>query len=246
MKQANLYPDASAQIIHFDEVAVNFVLKRNPKRRFIGLRVDQHGLTVTAPIRSTEHFIRRTLADNAEWILKKLKAWAKYRQPSIEWCDGETVPYLGNALRLNVIIDRRAKLGIALDLTGLVVSSKHELGAAAIKDMVIDWYRAEAWRHLPARLNFLAERARLTTPRFFLTNADGRWGSCNANGDVRLNWRLMKAPPTVIDYVAAHELAHLKHMDHSAAFWRTVAMIYPDFEAPRKELQRNDVFYRFF
>jgi predicted metal-dependent hydrolase len=246
MKQANLSPEPAYYRIDLNDKPVEFTLKRCPKRRHIGLRVDQHGLTVTAPIKSSEHFIRRTLADHADWILKKIKTWSQYWRPPLAWCDGETVPYLGNDVRLNVLIHPRAKTGATLDLTGIVVESRRPLEAPKVKEMVIDWYRSEARRHLPARLRALAEGVGIAPPRFFLSNADGRWGSCNVKGDIRLNWRLMKAPPEVIDYVSAHELAHLKHMDHGAAFWRTVAEIYPGFETPRALLQQHDVYYRLF
>lgn len=246
MKQANLYPDSAAWQIELDSVLVEFTLRRQVKRRHIGLRVDQHGLTVTAPTRSTESFIRRTLHDNADWILRKLKVWAKYRQPPIQWCDGETLPFLGDNVRLNVLAHPRSRAQIWMDLTGLVVTASRILEPDRVKEMVVDWYRDEARRYLPERLAVLAQRAKLPAPRFFLTNADGRWGSCNSKGDIRLNWRLMKATPAVIDYVAAHELAHLKYMDHSADFWRVVGQILPGYEAPRKELQQRDVFYRSF
>jgi predicted metal-dependent hydrolase len=89
-------------------------------------------------------------------------------------------------------------------------------------------------------------RFTLPAPKVIVSNAESRWGSCNVKREVRLSWRLMKAPPRVIDYVVAHELAHLKHMDHSAAFWALVARMYPQYTSAQQLLKRHDSLYRTF
>jgi predicted metal-dependent hydrolase len=225
---------------------IEFALQRSAKRRTIGLRVDHQGLTVTAPLRASERYVRETVQEQAAWILRKIAAWSLHQHPQVNWRDGEFIPYLGEPRRLNLVIDRRARPEAWLDLAGLNVGAPEALAPEQVKARVIEWFRAEARRHLPARLAMLAQHLRVPCPRFFLSGAQGRWGSCSANGDIRLSWRLMKAAPHVIDYVAVHELAHLKHMDHSAAFWRTVASIYPSYEVARKELLLNDALYRTF
>jgi predicted metal-dependent hydrolase len=185
--------------------------------------------------------------EQAAWILRKIAAWSQHQHPQRNWQDGEIIPYLGAARRLNLVIDRRAGPELWLDLAGINVASPEALAPDEVKARVVEWFRAEARRHLPARLATFAQRLGVVPcPRFFLSGAEGRWGSCSANGDIRLSWRLMKAAPHVIDYVAVHELAHLKHMDHSAAFWRTVASIYPNYDAAREELLLNDALYRTF
>jgi predicted metal-dependent hydrolase len=100
----------------------------------------------------------------------------------------------------------------------------------------VKWYRRHAERHFPERIDHFVPRLGVERPRIFLSDAVGRWGSCNSKREVRLNWRLMQAPPHVVDYVVAHELAHLVHLNHSARFWRTVERICPDYEAARAEL----------
>jgi predicted metal-dependent hydrolase len=89
----------------------------------------------------------------------------------------------------------------------------------------------------------LCERvAKLAGPRGLhfssvgLSDAQTRWGSCGSNGRILLNWRLMMLPPHLIDYVAAHELAHLRELNHSPRFWDIVALLYPDHRAARREL----------
>jgi predicted metal-dependent hydrolase len=76
--------------------------------------------------------------------------------------------------------------------------------------------------------------------RLSLSSATTRWGSANANGSVRLHWRLIHHPLATIDYVVAHELAHLREMNHSERFWSVVRSVVPEYEAARRELRRSE------
>jgi len=105
-----------------------------------------------------------------------------------------------------------------------------------VREAVVQWYRRHAAPHFAERVQHFSARLEVTTPRVLLSSARTRWGSCNAAGEVRLNWRLMQAASPVIDYVVAHEVAHLKVLSHSTRFWRTVQRIYPDYEAAKAEL----------
>jgi predicted metal-dependent hydrolase len=99
------------------------------------------------------------------------------------------------------------------------------------------WFHARAARILAWRLARIARKLGRAPSRFALSNAQTQWGSCTRRGHVRLNWRLVQAPLTLIDYVAAHELAHLVHLDHSPRFWAQVAELCPDALARRAELR---------
>ena len=99
------------------------------------------------------------------------------------------------------------------------------------------WFHARAARILAWRLARIARKLGRAPSRFALSDAQTQWGSCTRRGHVRLNWRLVQAPLTLIDYVAAHELAHLVHLDHSPRFWAQVAELCPDALARRAELR---------
>jgi predicted metal-dependent hydrolase len=114
----------------------------------------------------------------------------------------------------------------------------------AVRGIVIAWYHDQAISYFNERVVAMAARLGATPRRLAISNAKHLWGSCNSNGEVRLNWRLMQADPEVIDYVVVHELAHLKHMDHSPRFWATVASICPEYRRLREELKEKDVLYR--
>ena len=225
---------------------VEFALKRSARRRSIGLKVDYAGLTVTAPPRTSQRSIHRAIVSQADWVLKKVDVWRNNAPPKNEWRHGTLLPYLGDVIPLNIVVLPRRGEKSWQDLAGLnLVFSAAPLDDQ-IKVKVCDWYRGEAKRYFPQRVAHLANVARISPPRFFLSNAHARWGSCTANGEIRLSWRLMKAPPYVIDYVAAHELAHLNHMDHSPRFWQRVSEIFPNYDLARTELRKYDALYRQF
>jgi predicted metal-dependent hydrolase len=240
----NLEPVAQTIILNGQEI--EFELKRSRRRRSIGLKVDFTGLVVTASPRASVRSVREALQDNADWVLRKLEAWRRYMPPKVEWAQGALLPYLGQSVSLNILLQSRRAPLPWLDLAGLNLTFTTPPSIEQIKAKVFDWYRGEARRYFPQRIDHLAAVAMIPAPRFFLSNAQSRWGSCTASGEIRLTWRLMKAAPSVIDYVAAHELAHLAHMDHSPRFWRRVEEIFPQYEIARDELRRNDALYRIF
>ena len=99
------------------------------------------------------------------------------------------------------------------------------------------WYQQQAITCFGQRITLYAQKLRVPHPQFRLSRAKTRWGSCNARGVIHLNWRLIQMPLHLIDYVVAHELAHLLEMNHSPAFWQQVKSIYPDYLIARKELK---------
>ena len=108
-----------------------------------------------------------------------------------------------------------------------------------IKDRVQGWMQQQARRLLAERLDHYADKLGVRHNAFALTSAATRWGSCTADGKIRLNWRLLHFPLSMIDYVAAHELSHLKEMNHSPRFWETVESIFPEFRDARAQLRAH-------
>lgn len=100
-------------------------------------------------------------------------------------------------------------------------------------------WRAHARQELPVRLRELASRHGLTVTRVSIRNQSSRWGSCGRDGHISLNWRLVRMPDWVRDYVLIHELMHLRRLDHSPAFWRHVAAACPDYDAARRWLREH-------
>jgi len=110
-------------------------------------------------------------------------------------------------------------------------------GKAVVSKQVIGWYKKQATLDYTRRLEILSAKLAVTTPPLTLSNAQSRWGSCNSRGEVRLSWRLMQAPPHIINYVICHELAHLKQMNHSPKFYAVLENLFPNHKLAEKELK---------
>jgi predicted metal-dependent hydrolase len=109
-----------------------------------------------------------------------------------------------------------------------------------IRDAVQSWLQRQARRVFEERCALFAPRLGVRVKRLSLSSAATRWGSASADGSIRLSWRLVHFALPVVDYVVTHELAHLREMNHSAAFWDVVRQALPDFESARGAL-RHDV-----
>ncbi|WP_312307102.1 SprT family zinc-dependent metalloprotease [Pulveribacter sp.] len=226
-------------------VAVDYLLQR-ARRRSIGFRVDGDGLSVRAPNSASIGAIESALQAKAGWIVRKLAEQRDYQRrlegARIAWGDGARLPYLGAPLA--VVLDgahRGAQLAPAPQEGGAPATLHVPLARSAnpeqVRDAVQAWLMRQARAHFTGRLEHFAPLLQVRWTRLALSSAQSRWGSARADGSIRLNWRLMHFSPAVIDYVVAHELAHLRVMDHSPRFWDTVATVVPDYAALRQRLR---------
>jgi predicted metal-dependent hydrolase len=107
-----------------------------------------------------------------------------------------------------------------------------------MRDAVQSWLQQQARLLFAERIPVYAQRLGQGPVRWRLSSARTRWGSCSADGSIRLNWRLVHFPPDIVDYVIAHELAHLREMNHGPRFWATVGSLFPEFERARDWLRQ--------
>lgn len=217
-----------------DGKLVTFRIKRSPRRRAISLVVDEEGLRVGAPWRSSERAIEALLQKHSAWILAKLAHWIERKPAPQRWADGESIMYRGRPLRLTL---REAK-GVWCDGKNLVVGAA---GArpASVEEQVTEWLRNEALTCFLERVEFYRLKLGVESPSVRLSNARTRWGSCHIGGRIHLNWRLIQMPERLIDYVVAHEVAHLRQMNHSQKFWRIVEELVPGCARLRAEIRRE-------
>lgn len=215
---------------------ITYTLKRRSKRRSIGLNIDERGLTVSVPLRASEKWLQSVLQDMANWVVEKLDGWQTSQPAKNRWQDGETLDYLGELLILRVVqglfaapIQRRGK-----ELWVFVV---HGSKTIHIEQAVLRWYRHEAEQFFMLRAAHYAPLLNVMPRAVKLSEAKTQWGSCTAQGSVRLHVHLIRLPPRLIDYVVVHELAHLRELNHSAAFWQLVESVCPDYANLRSELK---------
>ena len=231
---------AEPKSIRLQDREVAYLLKRTRQRRSIMLTVDEHGLTVSAPWRSSDRRIAGVIRDAEGWVLNKLDVWSAYPARTQTWLPGDTIKYLGRDLTLELDAGANATLR---EGDCLRMSLTDPGDAEAVKAAIVKWYRAHAQPHFADRVNEFAPILGVAMPRLLLSSARTRWGSCNARREVRLNWRLLQATTLAIDYVVVHELAHLVEMNHSRKFWKLVASACPRYRDACAELNSMGVYY---
>lgn len=214
---------------------LHYQLERR-QRRTVGLKITATGLVVHAPKRISQPHLESLIVLKADWIRKKLQALTANQLPVLQWQHGEQLLLLGNNITLAIRHDSRSR---AVDYTpGLLqLAMPNHLEPLPVARKVLQWYQKQALADFSRRLEILSAKLGVPTPALFLSNARSRWGSCNSKKEIRLNWRLLQAPPHIINYVICHELAHLKEMNHSSRFWAVVASICPDYKTAEKELK---------
>jgi predicted metal-dependent hydrolase len=244
------HPQASRELL-LDEVLVAYEFRR-AKRKNIGFVVGPDGLTVSAPRWVTLGEVEAAIRGKARWIVAKLEQ-ARQRKDRIdaariEWCDGASFPFLGETVIL--VLDPRhdfretgGMLNTDADaLPGvprltLHVGLPQSATQAQIRDAVQAWLMRQAKRIFTERLAHFAPLLGVQWKKLALSSAGTLWGTAQSNGSIRLNWRLVHFRMAVIDYVVAHELSHLRVMDHSPRFWDTVRSVVPDYAQLRGQLK---------
>jgi predicted metal-dependent hydrolase len=233
------HPRANRETV-LEGMRVSYLFQR-VRRRSIGFVVGPDGLEVRAPKWVTLKEVELGLQERGEWVLRK---WAEVqaRQKNIrqiEWTDGACLDYLGQSIHLRLSPEiGRSELHEGVELK-LALPLNAE--ASQIRDAVQAWLMREARDLFELRLNFFAPQMGVQWRKLSLSNAGSRWGSARIDGAIRLNWRLIHLKPDAIDYVVVHELAHLREMNHSPAFWKVVAEILPDHVERRKALQKENL-----
>ena len=245
--QASTVPDTAIppnhRRIYLNPHYLDYRLLRS-RRRTIGFIIDDEGLRVTAPRWITVTEIESAITAKQAWILRKLNEQrdrsVRRLQPPMEWRDGAKLPYLGSDITLRIA--DRGNLGVRFDqtLAELHVSLPASATEQQLKDRVQSWLQSEAKRVFAQRLAIYAEKLDVEFRSFALSSASTQWGSCTADGRIRLNWRLMHFALPNIDYVVAHELSHLREMNHGPQFWSTVQSVLPEFESARKALRDHE------
>jgi predicted metal-dependent hydrolase len=240
------HPRANRQAL-LDGHCIDYEFRRM-RRKTIGFSIATDGLVVTAPRWVGHAEIEAALQEKARWIVKKLHEQDERARRSaaqrIDWRDGTTVPFLGDDLI--VVLDPRiagSRLVTADDtLPGVARPTLHvglpqHAAPEQIRDAVTAWLQRQARHVFEERCRHFAQRLGVRVTRLALSSAATRWGSASADGAIRLHWRLIHFAPPTIDYVVAHELAHLRVMDHSPRFWDVVRSVIPDVERLREGLR---------
>ena len=231
---------ASMRSVQFGATTIPFALHRSRARRTAAITVNPNStVRVIAPPECGEDLADTIVRSRASWILRQ---WDEQRRRALpcrrEFVGGETFRYLGRGYRL-VIEDgdsNEAKLiGCTLRVTIRHDASHPQAASLQVQDVLIEWYRQRGQAYLPGVVAEFASRVAVDPPGVLVTSMKTRWGSCTSRG-IRFDWRVMMAPRRLVRYIAAHEVCHIRHADHSRAFWRLLERVMPDFAVRHAEL----------
>jgi len=232
---------------HIGQTVVPYTIDWSEDRETMGLSIDRSlELTVTAPMTATVEDVEEVLGSRQEWLLQKLYGLKEQEGPPYpkEYMSGEKLQYRGRHYPLEVVEADVTEPTLSFDDQTFTLhvhrfdGDGDEVSVRRKHQAVVDWFVQRAEEELPNRVSRFESRLGLDDVPIWVGEIDSRWGEYD-DGTVRLNWRLIRAPVRIQDYVVAHELAHSLHNEHSGAFWNTVGALIPDYEDRREWLRVN-------
>lgn len=194
-------------------------------------------ITVRAPQGASDDDIRRIVDCKRQWILEKLRHPQKYRNrlhpPGKEVVNGESAPYLGKEYRIELVETETKQVEFARQFLVPAIQQ------AKRRQVLTDWYIARAKEIILPRSEMHARELGVKFTGAKIVDNRYRWGSCTATDILTFNWRLIKAPMFVIDYVIVHEVAHLMEANHTPRFWGIIRARIPNMEKAKAWLKEH-------
>lgn len=230
--------------VQYGRTTIPFVVRRSSRRTTVALTVEAPGnLVVTAPTGTSIDKLNGVVRNKARWIVERIKRTSDLPPPSShgrEFVTGESVLYLGRQYRLKVVVGDASEAVLRAGWLRVPVGARLERDerARAVRHGLRGWLKEHADLYLPDRLAMVCRSHGIERPSIIVREQRKRWGSCDARGTLRINWRIIQAAPRLIDYVLVHELVHLRHPNHTREFWAEVERLMPDFERRRQALRR--------
>ena len=217
-------------------MATAYKIKRSPRRNKLTITVERdRSVIVHAPESTSDETIRKVVESKHQWIYEKIKHAQKYDEqphpPGKELVNGESALYLGREYQIEMVATDSTE--IHLEQRFLIPTSV----AGKRRSVLRNWYIDQAKKRILPKVNSFAATLGVTFANARIVDNRFRWGSCTPKDNVNLNWRLIKAPRFVIDYVIVHELAHLIETNHTPRFWNIVRTHTPKMEKARSWLR---------
>jgi predicted metal-dependent hydrolase len=221
--------------------SVPYRIRRSPRARHARILVGADGVEVVVPNRFPLRDVEPFVEEKRPWIERTLRRMEESHaeQPPARLRDGGEAPYLGERLALDVRVEPgRTRAHVARRGDTLVVKVAAR-GEAAIREALTSWYRRRAREEVAPRLDAAVARAGTSYKSLQIRAQRTRWASCSSSGAMSFNWRLLLAPPEILDYVVEHEVAHLEVLDHSDRFWSLLASRVPEWRERERWLRRH-------
>lgn len=216
----------------------DYTLKRHTRSKHIRVRVANSGeVVVTAPKRVSKREIDSFVMQSEDWIARQQQKvrLRKQANPTLDW-EENLVSYLGKLYEMRFDPEGEEKIALGrkyihiCPVTGL---ERH------VKKTLLSWLKLEGSRYITKRTTEVAKAMDVPYGKIRFGQQKSRWGSCSSNGTLSFNWRLVHFKPEIIDYVIVHELAHVKHANHSRDFWALVRRHDKDYKRKRVFLKKQ-------
>ena len=208
---------------------IDYPIRRSDRARRARINVSADGVEVVVPRRMALRQVVPFVEEKRPWIERTLRRIREAEEAAaVRLSDGGSVPYLGRSLELSVRVERgRVRSFVAMkgEVLEVFVGSP---GVEAVRSALEAWYRRRARVEVAPRLDAACARAGVSYTRLSIRAQRTRWASCSSQGAMSFNWRLLLAPPEILDYVIEHEVAHLEVADHSDRFWDLLASRCPE------------------
>ncbi len=220
------------------DLVLDYKIQRSTKRRKLTITVERdRSVVVHAPADLPEEKIHKVVAAKRRWIYEKTNHPQKYRDlphgPGKELVSGESAFYLGRQYRIEVVKEGLTEVRFARGFLIPALLGKRK------EEVLREWYIGRAKEKIIPRATMQARRLGVETAAIKIADGHYRWGSCTTRNNVGFNWRLIKAPMFVIDYVIVHEMAHLIEANHTPRFWNIVRTQIPMLDKARAWLKEN-------
>jgi predicted metal-dependent hydrolase len=207
------------------------------RRKTLAIIVKSDGsVIVRAPLHTSDQAIQKFVDEKSGWIISKQRLAQKNAAvpPPKQFVGGESFLFLGRTYPLKLM--KAQKEALLLDGEGFKLAARWQNKAALVFEK---WYKMQALKVISERCAWYAQKYGFTYQKIHLSSARTRWGSCSTRGTLSFTWRLIMAPPAVLDYVIIHELVHTVEHNHAQGFWDKVAKITPAYKTQLKWLKTN-------
>jgi predicted metal-dependent hydrolase len=217
---------------------LTYIIQKSAKRRKLTITVERdRSVVVHAPESTSDEKIEQVVASKRQWIYEKIGHPQKYQDlphpPGKELVSGESALYLGRQYRIEVVKTGLAEIQFAQRF--LIPAAQTSKRAEALRE----WYIGKAKEKVVPRVEQHARQLGVDVAGVKIVDSRYRWGSCTLNNNVNFNWRLIKAPMFVVDYVIVHELAHLIEANHTPRFWNIVRAQAPTMDKAKAWLKEH-------
>jgi predicted metal-dependent hydrolase len=206
------------------------------RRKTLAIHIKSGKVTINSPLKASVSWISEFVSDNVPWIQGKIKDQLKKESEILVLADGRQVPFMGKPRRLQVVVSRRTSVALHDEQLQIQVPAKDKL-----EKVFAGWLLEQAREYMVTQTIKTAKQMGLDhkLKNVVFRKTRSKWGHCEDNGEIQYNPLVMMAPRAVIDYLIVHETSHLRHLDHSPRFWKTVSTLCPDYKKHKDWLNLN-------